>query len=298
MRRLNPYQDLGRLLLRLLVGGLLGAYGYHKLTQGSAGLEPVAGWLGDKGLPEVLKYGVYAGRVLAPLLLIIGLFTRLAGLVIVANMGFSLFLAHAHQLTRFNAHGGWAIEQTVIFTLAGLAIALLGAGRYSLDARLWPRRRSVGASAEPAETRLDDVGRLVLRFLIGGLMLTYGFFKIADGGECIALIAEALRAHGLPVAMKYGVYVCEIVAPLMLLTGIFSRIGGVMLATHMGFAILLAHSHQICMVDTHGGLVIERPLSFLVGGIVLALLGAGRYRLDMDWSLGSITNAVRISARA
>ncbi len=74
--------------------------------------------------------------------------------------------------------------------------------------------------------------------------------------------------------------------------------GGVMLAVHMGFAIFLAHSHQICMVDAHGGLVIERPISYLVGGLVISCLGAGRYILDVDWSFASVTNAVRISARA
>jgi uncharacterized membrane protein YphA (DoxX/SURF4 family) len=71
--------DLGKLLLRLTLGVLTLLHGIAKI---SAGVGGIAGMLGKAGLPTVLAYGVYAGEVIAPLLLIIGLWTRPAALVV------------------------------------------------------------------------------------------------------------------------------------------------------------------------------------------------------------------------
>jgi putative oxidoreductase len=122
-------QDLGKLVLRLLVGILVLLHGIAKLRFGISG---IAGMVTNAGLPAAFAYLVYIGEVLAPALVIIGLWTRPAALVIFINMIVAIALVHAGELLQLNKTGGWAIELQAMFLFGALAIALLGAGRYSL----------------------------------------------------------------------------------------------------------------------------------------------------------------------
>lgn len=122
-------QDLGKLVLRLLVCILVLLHGIAKLRFGISG---IAGMVTNAGLPAAFAYLVYIGEVLAPALVIIGLWTRPAALVIFINMIVGIALVHAGELLQLNKTGGWAIELQAMFLFGALAIALLGAGRYSL----------------------------------------------------------------------------------------------------------------------------------------------------------------------
>lgn len=118
--------DLGKLLLRLLLGGLMLFHGFAKIVSGPAAIK---GMVAGAGFPAELGYLVYVGEVVAPLLLIIGLFTRPAALVIAINMVVAVLLAHATQLVTLNPKtGGWALELQAFFLFTALAIALLGPG--------------------------------------------------------------------------------------------------------------------------------------------------------------------------
>jgi putative oxidoreductase len=121
--------DFGKLLLRLAVGVLMLLHGIAKLGSGTAG---IAGMLSKNGLPPELAYLVYVGEVLAPLLLIIGLWTRAAALIVVANMLVAIGLVHLGDLAKLTPQGGWALELQGLFLLGALAIAFLGAGRLSV----------------------------------------------------------------------------------------------------------------------------------------------------------------------
>jgi putative oxidoreductase len=72
------------------------------------------------------------GEVLAPILVVIGFLTRPAALVICINMIVAVYLVHASQIFTLNNTGGWALELQGMYFFTGLAIALLGAGRYSV----------------------------------------------------------------------------------------------------------------------------------------------------------------------
>jgi putative oxidoreductase len=124
--------DAGKLLLRLAVGGLMLLHGIAKLTNGVDGIE---GMLEKNGLPAVLAYGAYIGEVIAPLFVIVGLFTRPAALVMAVNMLFAIGLAHADEVFKLGEQGGWAIELQGLYLFGSLAIALLGAGRMSFGGR-------------------------------------------------------------------------------------------------------------------------------------------------------------------
>jgi putative oxidoreductase len=125
-----PRTDPGLLVLRLGLGTLILFHGIYKLTHGIAW---IAGPLGKVGLPAWLAYGVYAAEVLAPVLVILGLWARPAALIIAFDMFMAIFLARRGDVAKINpAGGGWAIELELMFLVAALAIALAGSGRFSL----------------------------------------------------------------------------------------------------------------------------------------------------------------------
>jgi putative oxidoreductase len=122
--------DSGKLVLRLTIGVLLLLHGIAKLK---GGIGWMAGPLGAFGLPAFVGYGAYIGEVVAPLMLIAGKWTRLAGLVVAINMLGAIILVQRDKVAALNQGGGWAIELEMLFLLGGIALFLLGAGRYSVS---------------------------------------------------------------------------------------------------------------------------------------------------------------------
>ncbi len=122
-------QDAARLLLRVVLGILILLHGISKIKGGPGFILDVV----DKaGLPEPFGYLVYVGEVLAPALVLIGLWTRAAALVIAINMVFAVLLVHTGQLFSLSDSGGWALELQALFLATAIAVVLLGAGRYSV----------------------------------------------------------------------------------------------------------------------------------------------------------------------
>lgn len=124
--------DIARLILRLSVGFLLLSHGIHKLVDG---IDPVISMVEDVGLPAWFAYGVYIGEVIAPLLLIVGYYGRIAALVIVFTMANAIYLAHRDDIFVLDGLGAPVIELPMLYLLSALAIFLLGTGRYSIDQR-------------------------------------------------------------------------------------------------------------------------------------------------------------------
>lgn len=108
-------------LLRVTLAVLMLFHGWSKITGGIVGIEAV---LAKAGLPAFLAYGVYLGEVLAPLLLLVGLWVVPAALVVAINMVFAVALAHADHWLQWNKSGGWALELQAFFLITALVVAL------------------------------------------------------------------------------------------------------------------------------------------------------------------------------
>lgn len=124
--------DLGKLILRVSLGILILLHGIAKLKNGIGFLTPM---LTGVGLPPWFAYGVYIGEVLAPLMVIFGLFVRTGAFIIFVNMLFAIFLAHSSELMSLTKTGGWALELQGMFLFAALALVFMSPGRYSLTRR-------------------------------------------------------------------------------------------------------------------------------------------------------------------
>ena len=130
---MNPsLEDAGKLLLRVTLGVLVLLHGIAKIFGGPVF---VIGLLEKLGLPGELGYAVFIGEGIAPLLMIFGAFTRIAALLVAANMVVAVLLVHVDKLLVLDKTGGWALELEGMFFLTALAVALLGPGRYSIDGR-------------------------------------------------------------------------------------------------------------------------------------------------------------------
>jgi putative oxidoreductase len=125
----TAWDDFGKLLLRITVAVLLGMHGLAKMQNG---ISWMAGPLSASHLPVWLGYGVYVAEVVAPILLILGIFTRPAALVIAFDMCMAIFLVQRSKIFTRGQSGGWGIELEMFFLLAALAIFFFGSGRYAV----------------------------------------------------------------------------------------------------------------------------------------------------------------------
>lgn len=125
-------ESTGKLILRLTLGTLVLLHGIAKLTGGVGGLS---GMVTAAGLPALVTYGVYVGEVVAPILVLLGWYSRIGAALIAINMLFAIALAHRAELFALGNSGGWALELQGMFLFTAVAIALMGPGRFSVNGK-------------------------------------------------------------------------------------------------------------------------------------------------------------------
>ncbi len=128
--------------------------------------------------------------------------------------------------------------------------------------------------------RNHDLGLLVLRVALGGLMLFHGIHKLIYG---VGFIGGMLSSMGLPSFIAYGCLLGEVVAAIMLVIGLWTRAAALVFAGNMAVAILMAHLGTFFAVDpTTGGWTVELPMLYLLGAVSLFFTGGGKYALTKN----------------
>jgi|TARA_B110000503_G_scaffold17475_1_gene25383 putative oxidoreductase len=122
----------------------------------------------------------------------------------------------------------------------------------------------------------ESLAKLALRLTVGILLLFHGIDKIINPSS-IEGIGRNLTDFNLPYFLSYGVYLGEVLAPLMIIIGLKTRAGAFIIAINMVFAILLFHSHQLLQTNNHGGWTLELQGLYLIGAVVIFLQGSGKY---------------------
>ena len=123
-------------------------------------------------------------------------------------------------------------------------------------------------------TSSADIGKLILRVSLGVLVLLHGIAKLISGP---GFVLKVVTAAGLPAAFGYLVYVGEVVAPVLVIVGLWSRVAALIVATSVTVAVLLAKPAQILAIANAGGWGVELEGMFVFVAIAVAFLGAGRY---------------------
>lgn len=121
--------NTGKLILRMMLGGMMLFHGIDKALHGVAFIK---GMLKVHHLPEVLVYGVYVGEILAPIFLIIGWHSRVWAGVIAINMAIAIYLTHMGSFVKLGAHGAWALETPMFYLLSAVVIMFVGSGKYAV----------------------------------------------------------------------------------------------------------------------------------------------------------------------
>ncbi|RRD60774.1 DoxX family protein [Tannerella forsythia] len=126
-----------------------------------------------------------------------------------------------------------------------------------------------------------DAGLLVLRLSLGILMLLHGLAKLTHGAEGIG---QMLSAAGWPSWIAYGVYIGEIVAPILIILGYATRMAASVFLFNMVVAVAMVHAGDIFALGNTGGWAIELQGLYLFGALTLMFTGAGKYALSQkNW---------------
>jgi putative oxidoreductase len=121
-------EDTGKLMLRITTAGLILFHGIHKIIFGVA----FGGALAAHQLPPFVAYGVYVGEVIAPLFMILGVWTRIASLVVVFNMVVAIGLVAYRNVPVIQRTGAWGMEAEAFYLLTALVVFFIGAGKYRI----------------------------------------------------------------------------------------------------------------------------------------------------------------------
>ncbi len=124
---------------------------------------------------------------------------------------------------------------------------------------------------------LDDIGKLILRITLGLLVLLHGYAKVLNG---IDGLVGMMQGMGLPGFFAYGVYIGEVLGPVLLILGFYGRIGAGLIGLNMVVAIGLVHAHEIFALTDNGGWAIELQGMYLFTALALALMGPGRLSVN------------------
>ncbi len=136
-----------------------------------------------------------------------------------------------------------------------------------------PAVSMLGVVRPEMAARLDDAGKLLLRVVVGLLVLLHGIDKLSTGpGFVVAMLTKA----DLPGGIGYLVYVGEVIAPVLMIAGLWTRAAAAIVAFNMLMAFALVHMSALFTLGKQGGWSLELQGLFLFGALTIVLLGAGR----------------------
>jgi len=137
--RLNRAQPFGILVMRLALGAIMIANGFHKIFPRGA-LYNFTHYVGTLGLPPWLGYVSAFTEFFGGVLLVLGLLTRIAALLTAIDM--------AVAIIKVTWHGGLVGQHNMSLTLACFALALMlvftGGGLLAIDNAIGGSGRSRG----------------------------------------------------------------------------------------------------------------------------------------------------------
>ncbi len=119
--------SIGALVMRLGFGALMLRHGIPKLLELIGGNLEVAG--DPLGVGALLtSILIIIGEVICPLLVIIGYKVRLTAIPVIITMGVAAFMIHGADPLATK-------EKALLYLIGYVAIALMGAGKYSVSKR-------------------------------------------------------------------------------------------------------------------------------------------------------------------
>ena len=133
-QRLGPRLNVALAGLRLMLGIVFVVHGAQKLLGwfGGGGISGTGEFMASLGLNPGVPLGMLsgAGEIVGGLLLVLGMLTPLAALLLTVDM----VVAIVFRTSKLGFVSGGGVELNLLILVMILALVLLGPGRYSLKA--------------------------------------------------------------------------------------------------------------------------------------------------------------------
>jgi putative oxidoreductase len=126
----------------------------------------------------------------------------------------------------------------------------------------------------------SETAKLLVRVTVGSLILVHTW-AVVNGEQAIR---DTLARWGLPIELLWTCLLFEGIAPIMVILGVYARVGAWLMTFWMVMAFLLAHidtGHLWQLGPMGNAWRVEGPFFFLVLSLVVALQGAGKYSLNI-----------------
>jgi putative oxidoreductase len=123
--------------------------------------------------------------------------------------------------------------------------------------------------------RLQPLGLLVLRVVLGVIMIAHGYHKVFGG---LSKHAAFVHSLGVPAWLGYVSALTEFIGGILLVGGLLTPIVAIAVCINMVVAVVKVHLHQ--------GLVggYEYPLA--LAAIAFSLIFFGPGAVSLDWVFG------------
>lgn len=125
----------------------------------------------------------------------------------------------------------------------------------------------------------QHIGLLVFRVSIAFTMLVYGISKLIFG---IEYIKNLVHEYGLPSFISYGVFVGELIAPMLIIIGYRTRLAALFFAMNCFVAIVMDRVPDLFSLNAHGGWAIDLIFIYMMFGIAMFFIGGGKYALSTN----------------
>lgn len=123
------HPDAAKLILRLSFGFMFLLHGIHKIESGTGFIQSM---FTNLGLPGWFAYAVYLGEVVAPIMWIVGWYTRIASVFIIGTSLVVVGLMHTGDFFTLTKVGAWSVESVAVYLFPAIALLLMGSGKYAL----------------------------------------------------------------------------------------------------------------------------------------------------------------------
>ena len=122
--------------------------------------------------------------------------------------------------------------------------------------------------------RLQPLGLLALRLVLGAILIGYGYGKVFGGLHKMTSVAAGL---GLPGWFGYLSAFTEFIGGMLLVAGLLTRLTSIAVLINMIFAV---------KSQLHGGLLHGYDFPLACASIALGLVFFGAGPISLDWAFG------------
>ena len=125
-----------------------------------------------------------------------------------------------------------------------------------------------------------DLGLLFLRLGLGICLFMHGFGKILHGvGGVKSILVDA----GLPSFLAYFAYLSEVLAPIMIAVGFYSRLGALLV---FGSSLVILYSYfglsNLLELTNVNGFKSELIYLYITMSLCIISTGSGKYAIKQD----------------